>query len=242
MDALAFIWPQCIALKAAFASRLPPIYFAICRPNIAFVAEYVLYVMPGEEAYGKNDIVFACEGFLPLVLDPEMVLDPQSWKLFNKLKIYIQRLDQTGQEKADSRVLPTLFVESLSSYSGLDVVPAESEIEFEKLLIGAGADLALVQSRHPYSKFAVWAIEFLHRCASPVDHQAAEQEQTGPSSAASPSTGTSRKRARQSEHGPGPSSPLPTPASPGSAPHSSGVHVDINVGRVSEEEYPFGMA
>ncbi|WAQ91836.1 hypothetical protein PtA15_15A228 [Puccinia triticina] len=253
-DALALIWPQCIAnktLKTAFASRLPPVYFAIRRANIAFVAEYVLYAMPGEEAYGKNDIVFACEGFLPLVLDPEMVLEPQSWKLFNELKvqIYIQRLDQSGQEEADSRVLPNLFVESLSSYSGLEV-PAESEIEFEKLatetkeeLIGAGADLALLQRRHPYSKFAVWALEFLHRCASRVDHEAAEQEQqTGGSSAAPPSMGKSKKRARQSEDGPVPSSPLagpaiPTPASPGSAPHSSGVQVDINVGPVSEEEY-----
>ncbi|WAR62631.1 hypothetical protein PtB15_15B218 [Puccinia triticina] len=168
-DALALIWPQCIAnktLKTAFASRLPPVYFAIRRANIAFVAEYVLYAMPGEEAYGKNDI-----------------------------------------------------------------------------LIGAGADLALLQRRHPYSKFAVWALEFLHRCASRVDHEAAEQEQqTGGSSAAPPSMGKSKKRARQSEDGPVPSSPLagpaiPTPASPGSAPHSSGVQVDINVGPVSEEEY-----
>jgi hypothetical protein len=54
------------------------------------VAEYVLYAMPGEEAYGKNDIVFACEGFLPLVLDPELVLEPQSWKLFNELKVQVE--------------------------------------------------------------------------------------------------------------------------------------------------------
>lgn len=46
--------------------------------------------MPGEEAYGKNDIVFACEGFLPLVLDPELVLEPQSWKLFNELKVQVE--------------------------------------------------------------------------------------------------------------------------------------------------------
>jgi hypothetical protein len=89
---LALIWPQCLTnktVKTAFNSRLSPVYFAIRRANIAFVAEYVLYAMPGEEAYGKNDIVFACEGFLPLVLDPQLVLEPQSWKLFNELKVQV---------------------------------------------------------------------------------------------------------------------------------------------------------
>ncbi|KAI9607170.1 hypothetical protein H4Q26_005685 [Puccinia striiformis f. sp. tritici PST-130] len=111
-DSLALIWPQCITnktIKTLYDSRRSPTYFAIRRANLSFVAEYVLYAMPGEEAYGKNDIVFACEGFLPLVLDPEMVTETQSWKLFNELKvqIYIQRLDQSGQQEADTRVLPT---------------------------------------------------------------------------------------------------------------------------------------
>ncbi|KAA1075648.1 hypothetical protein PGTUg99_033568 [Puccinia graminis f. sp. tritici] len=271
-DALALIWPQCLTnktVKTAFNSRSSPVYFAIRRANIAFVAEYVLYAMPGEEAYGKNDIVFACEGFLPLVLDPQLVLEPQSWKLFNELKvqIYIQRLDQSGQEEADSRVLPNLFVESLSSYSGLEV-PLESEIEFDKLatetkeeLIGAGADLELLQSRHPYGKFAIWALEFLHRCASRVDEEAQEYEQLQQSrqNESTRRDPKARKRGRTGEEaGPRPSDgphgltssssslpvpstslpPPPTPSSPPSPSSAAALNGDINVGPVSEEEYP----
>ncbi|PLW17618.1 hypothetical protein PCANC_15427 [Puccinia coronata f. sp. avenae] len=269
-DALALIWPQCInnkALKASFNSRRSPAYFAIRRANIAFVAEYVLYAMPGEEAYGKNDIVFACEGFLPLVLDPELVLEPQSWKLFNELKvqIYIQRLDQSGQEEADSRVLPNLFVESLSSYSGLDV-PPHSEVEFDKLatetkqeLVAAQANLELLQTNHPYNKFAIWALEFLHRCASRLDQEAQQYEQlllSAPSSSREPkasSSSSSRlKRPRQTEtNGPPPPPPSPLLAPPallpstGPTPHSpqpqsfANPPVDINVApnSTSDEEY-----
>jgi hypothetical protein len=39
---------------------------------------------------------------------------------------------QSSQEEADSRVLPNLFVESFSSYSGLKV-PPHSKVEFDKL-------------------------------------------------------------------------------------------------------------
>jgi hypothetical protein len=77
-------------LKQSYNSPPSPAYFAIRKANIAFVAEYILYAMPGEEAYGKNDIVFACEGFLPLVLDRGLVQDEESWKLFNELKVQVE--------------------------------------------------------------------------------------------------------------------------------------------------------
>lgn len=149
------------ALKLSYNSAPSPAYFAIRKANIAFVAEYILYAMPGEEAYGKNDIVYACEGFLPLVLDRGLIQDEDSWKIFNELKvqvsaypsgltvdlcgsnliavllstcvkIYIQRLDQSGMEEANTRVLPNLFVETLSSYSGVQIAP-DVEAAFEAL-------------------------------------------------------------------------------------------------------------
>lgn len=164
IEDLALIWPQCMsnkALKLSYNSAPSPAYFAIRKANIAFVAEYILYAMPGEEAYGKNDIVYACEGFLPLVLDRGLIQDEDSWKIFNELKvqvsaypsgltvdlcgsnliavllstcvkIYIQRLDQSGMEEANTRVLPNLFVETLSSYSGVQIAP-DVEAAFEAL-------------------------------------------------------------------------------------------------------------
>ncbi|KNE99212.1 hypothetical protein PSTG_07519 [Puccinia striiformis f. sp. tritici PST-78] len=250
-DSLALIWPQCITnktIKTLYDSRRSPTYFAIRRANLSFVAEYVLYAMPGEEAYGKNDIVFACEGFLPLVLDPEMVTETQSWKLFNELKvqIYIQRLDQSGQQEADTRVLPNLFVESLSSYSGLEVTK-EIEEEFDKLsletqqeLIEAEANLELLMTHHPYQKFAIWALEFLHKCSDRLDIEEREYEQslittTTTTPGVTTTNNNKRKRNRQC-----PSSPITTNSidvnRTDTVDHNS-LQTDINVdGHQTEEE------
>lgn len=258
-DALALIWPQCLAnksLKAHFEARSSLAYFSIRRANIAFVAEYVLYAMPGEEAYGKNDIVFACEGFLPLVLDPQLVLEPESWRLFNELKvqIYIQRLDQSGPQEADSRVLPNLFVENLSSYSGLEV-PAESEIEFDKLatqtkqeLIGAQANLDYLRSNHPYNRFAIWALKFLKRCASRVDEEQEEFErssipaegelESASTSSFKPNNHQRNKRPRTQAADDSLNHPTTSTVELDIHPNSSNDQVDINVDQNAEEDYP----
>ncbi|KAG0139320.1 hypothetical protein CROQUDRAFT_666681 [Cronartium quercuum f. sp. fusiforme G11] len=182
---LALIWPQCIsnkALKANYNSSPSAAYFGIRKANIAFVAEYILYAMPGEEAYGKNDIVYACEGFLPLVLDKGLVQDEESWKLFNELKvqIYIQRLDQSGKEEANTRVLPNLFVETLSSYSGVQIAP-KVEAAFEARaaetkaeLVAADADLDQLRLRHPYTPFAISALRLLRKCQEILEAEQAE--------------------------------------------------------------------
>ena len=122
-DYKALIWVADIPLKSIrenFRSGPGPAYFAIKKANIALIAEYLLYAMPGEDGYGKNDLVFACEGLLPLIPPVDLLDQDETWKLFNELKmqIYIQRLDVAGYEDASQRVAPNLFVESLASYSG----------------------------------------------------------------------------------------------------------------------------
>ncbi|KAI8447620.1 hypothetical protein BY996DRAFT_6479903, partial [Phakopsora pachyrhizi] len=82
-------------------SKSSVVVYSIKKANIGFIAEYVLYAMPGEEAYGKNDIVFACEGFLPLVVDQDWIKEEECWRLFNELKV---------QKEANSKVLPNLFI------------------------------------------------------------------------------------------------------------------------------------
>lgn len=122
-DYKALIWIADIPLKSIrenYRHGPGPAYNAIKKANIALVAEYLLYAMPDEDGYGKNDLVFACEGLLPLIPPVDLLDQEETWSLFNQLKIqiYIQRLDVAGMEDADTRVLPNLFVESLSSYSG----------------------------------------------------------------------------------------------------------------------------
>lgn len=122
-DYKALIWIADIPLKSIrenYRAGPGPAYFAVKKTNMAFVAEYMLYAMPNEAGFGKNDLVFACEGLLPLVPPMDLLEQEETWKLFNELKIqiYIQRLQTLGREEADQRVLPNLFVETLSSYAG----------------------------------------------------------------------------------------------------------------------------
>ncbi|CAH7683983.1 hypothetical protein PPACK8108_LOCUS17861, partial [Phakopsora pachyrhizi] len=184
-ESLALIWPQCIENKnlrshSMSRSKSSVVVYSIKKANIGFIAEYVLYAMPGEEAYGKNDIVFACEGFLPLVVDQDWIKEEECWRLFNELKvqIYIQRLDQSGEKEANSKVLPNLFVESLSSYSGLDLLESDIEDRFDEIsnqyknqIVEANSDLQLLKIKYPYDSFLRSILGYLQRCSQRLDLQ-----------------------------------------------------------------------
>ncbi|MBW0525995.1 hypothetical protein O181_065710 [Austropuccinia psidii MF-1] len=208
-DDLALIWPQSIphrSVKKSFQTGRSIAYFAIRKANIALISEYILTAMPGAEAYGQNDLVFACEGFLPLIVDPELILDQECWQLCNELKvqIYIQRLDKRGIQEANLRVLPNLFVESLSSYSGVQV-PDHIETLFEALaaetkaqIVSAATDLDLLRTNHPYNRFATWALDFLQRSVARLDAKETECQITS-SILNTPSKPSQRKRKQKDQ-------------------------------------------